>query len=276
MAQPYRYVQRQGYRNVPTGQRYDFWKDNPWQNMFQGQSQNYGNLGNQFLNPYAGADPSQLRTQFGYRGGVGPNDPALGQWTAQMRGNVGNALREGVNRQANAGVAASRGGYSLPGGDLRSVLAQQANQQVAGMASDNFRSAVDYENQRRQMDNYSAQALADFARSQMQTGLGLMGLQLQGTQAADASLARWQQNAGNAFGADTDLYNQLILSEPQRMAQQRQQNYAEQQMNRESDKQNIISRLLAQGYGGGYSMPWTWEGFKARGYLDKMKSQGLL
>lgn len=273
MVQPYRYSMND-LNKTPLGSSYDFWKANPWQNMFGDLTKNYGNLGNKYLGQYAGMTPEQMRLKFGWGGGVGPNDPVLGQWTAQMRGNVGNELRQGADRMANAGIASSRGGYGLPGADLRSVLGQQANQQVAGMASQNFSNAVNYENQRRQMDNLVASALADFAGKQMNTGLGLMGLQLQGTQSADASKANWLQNAGAAFGKDTDLYNQMVTSEPQRRYQDAQMKYGQQQMERQGQQGDMIARLLQKAYESG--MPWDMGGYQARGFLDRLLKQGGL
>lgn len=276
MAQPFRYTVQQRGGNTPLGTSYDFWQDNPWKDRFSGISQNYGNLGGQYLGQYANMSPDQMRSRFGFQRGVGPNNPVLGQWTAQMRGNVGNELRKGANQMANAGIASGRGGMMLPGSDLRSVLGQQANQQVAGMASDNFRSAVDYENQRRGMDNQSASSMADFAKGQMSTGLGLMGLQLQGAQSADQSQANWRQNAGNAFQHDTDFYNQAVMGESQRNFQQKQQRYQENDLARNQELQELIQQLLKKGTRGGNLGPGDIDQFRARGYLDKLKGLGLM
>jgi ribulose bisphosphate carboxylase small subunit len=275
MAQPYQYVMKRGVGNTPMGRSYDFWQDNPWQNTFADATKNYGNLGNQYLGQYANMTPEQMRLKFGYTGGVGPDDSSLGRWTAQMRGNVGNELRQGANQMANAGVASTRGGMALPGSDLRSVLGQQANNQVAGMASQNFQNAVNYENQRRAMDNATASSLSNFAGNQMQTGLGLLGLQMQGLGAADQSLGRWQQNAGNAFANDTNLYNRLVESEPQRAFQQKQMRYQGRQMDQQQQMKDFVQNLIQQGFRGGNNTGDVGQ-FTARNYLSKLKGLGLL
>jgi len=273
--QPYRYTMKQGPYNVPLGQSSDFYRANPYQSKFTPLTQRYGQTSQQMMNPYVNLSPEQMRLKFGYQGGTGPNNPALGDWMAQMRGNVGGALREGVNQQANAGVAASRGGMALPGADLRSVLGNQANQQVAGMASQNFNNAVNYENQRRGMDNQIAAQLADFARTQMNTGLGLAGLELQGTQADQAAQQHWMDMAGQAFGADTNLYNQMVTGEPQRRMQEQMMNPQLADVERQNQLKQLMALLQSKAYGAQApgAAPWDQGSYQSRGLLDRLTTQ---
>jgi hypothetical protein len=236
---------------TPLGQRSAYWNANPYQNQYAGLMQNYGNLGNKLIgsNLNAAGSPESWKARFGWKGGPGPNDPALGQWMANLTGNQAQAARSGVNQMAAAGVGSTRGGFGVGGPSLRSQIGAQATRNIADRATQNFDSAVRYETNRRGMDNTIANSMAQYAGKQMDTGLGLLGLQLQGAQSADRGLLQYLQMAGNAFNQDTTEANQYRMTEPDRWHQEAMRERQLAQLDQQQKLQQRYGNTLAHAMG---------------------------
>jgi hypothetical protein len=258
----YTYVKPQqtyGPGGITYGQYSDFFRQNPYQNQYAnllGRLQGYsGTLMNRNLqaNPLGTifSNPNQFKSQFGYSSNaVSPDNPNLSKWMANLRGGQQNLLNQAVNRMANAGIASSRGGMGVMGGmDPRSQMAQHATGQLAQQYSTDFSKAVEWERQNAELQNQTANAMAQMYANvygtDMQTAANLLQQELQGTKYSADDLNAYLNAMYGAYAQDTAWTNQQIANRPNEQWQQRQRYQQQRQWDEERAKQYEINRLIS-------------------------------
>jgi hypothetical protein len=234
-------------RNTPMARRSDYYSANPWEDPGYDQfGKKVGDAGMGFLNR-AGAmdptkaggwlsDPSTFMAKFGINA-YNPLDPTsraqMGAGMANLRGGQQNLMQQGVGQMANAGVAASRGGFGVTGGTNPEASAQQAMmKQLAGQYGSDYTTIAGLLNNSAGIassnaGNY-ANAYSKILGDYLGAGQGLTGQQLQAISGKGASMDRYRGEAAGAYGQDVQDYNQQVAGAPERAWQERQR---QQQMN---------------------------------------------
>jgi len=220
---------------TPYGQASDFFKNNPFQDVYGGLIKNLGGYAQNLFdrsgqNPLytvgsgGNFNPQTLASTFGFSTGVSPDNPNLPKWMDNLRGGEANITNEAVNQMANANIASSRGGMGVNTGiDPRSQMSQQALQQIAQQYSTDYSKAVGWEQENAVLMNQMAQALvgayASMYGTDMNTAANILNTQLGATQGQSADLNHYLDLMNQAFQADTGWTNQQIAARPQQQAQ---------------------------------------------------------
>ena len=240
-----------------------FYGENPWKDPT-------GGMGQQFLNRKPQMTAQDLMgasqgyaSQLGQMGQgwqqFGPNDPRTGQWMKNITGGMQNTMQQNANQQANAGVAAGRGGYGVAGGTpMSSQLARQSTESIAGLYPQLFNQAAGYTKQGVDTANDQLRLLLPMYAQMWGQGLGAAGnlaSSIYGTDigagthlmdTAANSYQNWLNQAGGAYGRDVGNYNQALTGDYARQQQQLNDQLARTNAQRQANQGNDINSQLRQ------------------------------
>lgn len=283
----YKWTQPQqtyGPGGIPYGQMSDFFKNNPFQDVYGSLIGSLGGyakdlFGRSAQNPLytvgQGGEfsPEKFSSMFGFSTGVSPDDPNLPKWMSNLRGGQANIANEAVNQMANAGIASTRGGMGVNTGiDPRSQMSQQALQSIAQRYSDDYSKAVGWEQQNATLSNQMANALvsayASMYGTDMNTAANILNTQLGATQGRSADLNNYLNLMNQAFQADTAWTNQQIKNRPQENAQIAAINAAKNQASQQAGQQQQLQNILSSLFGGQFGTT-TGPGSQWLNYMQK-------
>jgi len=261
---------------TPYGQASDFFKQNPFQDVYGGLIKSLGGYAQNLFdrsgqNPLytvgsgGNFNPQTLASTFGFSTGVSPDNPNLPKWMANLRGGEANITNQAVDQMANASLASSRGGMGVNTGiDPRSQMSQQALQQVAQQYSTDYEKAVGWEQENAVLMNQMAQALvsayASMYGTDMNTAANILNTQLGATQGQSADLNHYLDLMNQAFQTDTGWTNQQLAARPQQQQQawtfEQQKQKAAQQAGQQQQLNNLLSSLYSMGTTAGPGSEW--------------------
>ena len=211
-----------------------------------------------------------------------PNDPLLGGYMSNIRGEQLNDIGDMTRGVAGAGVAAGRGGFGVAGGSpVDSLLRQGGMNTVARGAADRYRQAMDYGTK---MYGNLSDMYKDLTGAQINAlssagniGLGLAGQEKSGLDSRGMVYDARRQD----FGADQAAQQAWQAGRQQRTReeldweqQQRDAQYARQQM---MNRQSALRKATygAPNASGSPWQPWTanQEWLRAEGVLPYTNSK---
>jgi hypothetical protein len=231
---------------LPTGQKIDptqykyynssFYKEaNPYDD-FNKDMDTYASGAYNSYNSILNSAPWQ-RTSGNFKwGAVNPSDSRIGDIMGNLRGGQQNLMQDYINRAADAGVSASRGGYGLAGTNPEAGLSQQALKELASQYSGDYWKTLNL------LDQDAARMLSAYGTALSSTA-GLAGdyakTRLGGVQGGSDWLMKLLNMQREDYGKDVAAQQNWELQGPQMEQKYRELALQlEQQQQQQQQKQN--------------------------------------